>query len=618
MGAFGDPRVPDMKHAADILLGRALPARPLRQLPAGALPRRPALPAEGLLGRRTSTSSSSARTPRAPTSGAGGTSRRARPTRSRSRRTSRRARASSASSATPSSTRGPGGRSRVVMSDKSNAMRFVGDLWQRAFAEVAREYPDIEAVPPLHRRPLHADGQGSAAVRRDRHEQHVRRHRDGPGRRAPGRPRHGRLGQHPSRAASSMFEPVHGSAPKYAGTGRANPFGAILTAALLLEHLGHAAEAAAVEPAVARLRARRGGARPTSAAPSRRRRPATPSVERLDSTDLPGARPWYNSTHSEGDQAHGDSDSPQTRLLPSPPPFCCLLGLRRSGRAASPSSAPTTRRRKTSRRSSSPTTTSSTQGKDADWVYFPKGSLKKYKTVMVKDFERTAGPRGHGRRPGRQGVHGAVARDGRLQDRREGRGARRRGQRLQRLGAERRRPFWGGWMANPGVGARGAAQGHERQGRRRDPPQGQGLHDPGRGRERSRGRVQGHRGRASRAGDRTGRPKPLLLNSLGSRRGGPPGPGPAFCCPRRGSVISTAARSSTDSRPESRRHPARCRTYRPFRNRRRKPEGHRGGLRCPAAARGNEVSVVGEGESRGRRPAAPRRASPTCWPGDTR
>ncbi len=37
-----------------------------------------------------------------------------------------------------------------------------------------------------------------------------------------------------------MFEPVHGSAPKYAGTGKANPFGAILTVGLLLEHLGQA------------------------------------------------------------------------------------------------------------------------------------------------------------------------------------------------------------------------------------------------------------------------------------------------------------------------------------------------------------------------------------------
>jgi 3-isopropylmalate dehydrogenase len=48
-----------------------------------------------------------------------------------------------------------------------------------------------------------------------------------------------------------MFEPVHGSAPKYAGTGRANPFGAILTMALLLDYVGRREEASAVEAAVA-------------------------------------------------------------------------------------------------------------------------------------------------------------------------------------------------------------------------------------------------------------------------------------------------------------------------------------------------------------------------------
>ena len=47
-----------------------------------------------------------------------------------------------------------------------------------------------------------------------------------------------------------MFEPVHGSAPKYAGTGRANPFGAVLATALMLDHLGKREEAAAVETAV--------------------------------------------------------------------------------------------------------------------------------------------------------------------------------------------------------------------------------------------------------------------------------------------------------------------------------------------------------------------------------
>jgi isocitrate/isopropylmalate dehydrogenase len=54
---------------------------------------------------------------------------------------------------------------------------------------------------------------------------------------------------HPGR--TSMFEPVHGSAPKYAGSGRANPVGAVLSASLMLDHLGHPAAAAAVEAAVA-------------------------------------------------------------------------------------------------------------------------------------------------------------------------------------------------------------------------------------------------------------------------------------------------------------------------------------------------------------------------------
>ena len=48
----------------------------------------------------------------------------------------------------------------------------------------------------------------------------------------------------------SMFEPVHGSAPPLAGRNVANPMGAILSAAMMLEHAGWAAEAAAVESAV--------------------------------------------------------------------------------------------------------------------------------------------------------------------------------------------------------------------------------------------------------------------------------------------------------------------------------------------------------------------------------
>jgi 3-isopropylmalate dehydrogenase len=55
-----------------------------------------------------------------------------------------------------------------------------------------------------------------------------------------------------------MFEPVHGSAPDIAGKGVADPTATVLSVAMLLEHLGHADEAAAVEGAVAKDLAGRG------------------------------------------------------------------------------------------------------------------------------------------------------------------------------------------------------------------------------------------------------------------------------------------------------------------------------------------------------------------------
>ena len=48
----------------------------------------------------------------------------------------------------------------------------------------------------------------------------------------------------------SLFEPIHGSAPKYAKQDVANPIGAILTAAMMLEYLGHAETAKSIENAV--------------------------------------------------------------------------------------------------------------------------------------------------------------------------------------------------------------------------------------------------------------------------------------------------------------------------------------------------------------------------------
>ena len=54
----------------------------------------------------------------------------------------------------------------------------------------------------------------------------------------------------PSRKSPSLFEPVHGSAPDIAGQGLANPMGTVLAAAMMMEHLGEAEIAAAMETAV--------------------------------------------------------------------------------------------------------------------------------------------------------------------------------------------------------------------------------------------------------------------------------------------------------------------------------------------------------------------------------
>jgi 3-isopropylmalate dehydrogenase len=138
------------------------------------------------------------------------------------------------------------------MADKSNVMRFGHDLWQRAFAEVAADYPGVEA------RHLFIDALAMQMVRKpETFDVIVTNNMFGDIVTDLGAALQGGLGMaasgnlHPGR--TSMFEPVHGSAPKYAGTGRANPFGAVLSAALMLETLGHDEAAAAIEAAVREL-----------------------------------------------------------------------------------------------------------------------------------------------------------------------------------------------------------------------------------------------------------------------------------------------------------------------------------------------------------------------------
>jgi 3-isopropylmalate dehydrogenase len=141
------------------------------------------------------------------------------------------------------------GKRKVCMSDKANVMRYAHDLWQRCFAEVAAEYPQIEATH------LYVDALTMQMIRKpESFEVIVTNNMFGDIVTDLGAALQGGLGVagsanlHPGR--TSMFEPVHGSAPKYAGTGQANPVGAVLSASLMLEALGHAEAAAAVEAAV--------------------------------------------------------------------------------------------------------------------------------------------------------------------------------------------------------------------------------------------------------------------------------------------------------------------------------------------------------------------------------
>jgi 3-isopropylmalate dehydrogenase len=141
------------------------------------------------------------------------------------------------------------GKKKLVMSDKSNALRYAHDLWQRAFAEVAREYPDVESshlyVDALTMQMIKNPAQFQVIVTCNMFGDIVT---------DLGAQLQGGLGLaasanlHPGRV--SMFEPVHGSAPKYAGKDVANPIAAILTVQLLLDAVGYSAEGALVERAV--------------------------------------------------------------------------------------------------------------------------------------------------------------------------------------------------------------------------------------------------------------------------------------------------------------------------------------------------------------------------------
>jgi 3-isopropylmalate dehydrogenase len=141
------------------------------------------------------------------------------------------------------------GKTRVTLSDKANAMEFAGGLWRRVFREVAAEYPEIENEA------LYVDMLAMDMVRRpERYQVIVTGNLFGDILSDLGAQLAGGLGLSPSAnlhpGRIGLFEPVHGSAPDIAGRDLANPFAAVLTTALMLDHLGRPADGRRLEAAV--------------------------------------------------------------------------------------------------------------------------------------------------------------------------------------------------------------------------------------------------------------------------------------------------------------------------------------------------------------------------------
>ena len=248
LGAMGDPRVPDNRHAADILLGLRFKLdlyvnyRPVKLFHESLCPLKGVTPAdvdfvvfrentEGLyvmMGGHFKKGTPDEVATEVDLNTRKGVERIIRHAFEFARKTS---------------------RTKVVMSDKSNVLVHAHELWQRVFKSVAAEYPGIEA------RHLYVDNLALQMIRDPRQFQVIVTSnmfgdivtdlaaglQGGLGMAASGNIHPGRL---------SLFEPVHGSAPPFAGKNVANPMGAILTAGLMLDHLGWVEEGRRIEDAV--------------------------------------------------------------------------------------------------------------------------------------------------------------------------------------------------------------------------------------------------------------------------------------------------------------------------------------------------------------------------------
>jgi len=255
-GAFGDPRVPDGRHADEILLGmrRRLDlfanVRPVRALHDSVVPLRNARASDVdfVLFRENTEGAYSGR---GRVAGEGTPDEEAIEEDVTTRRgVERICRAAFTFAEVFDKALRLGRRPRVLMADKHNVQKRGGGLWHRVFFEVATAFPSCDA------RHMFADALAHEMVRDPASlDVVVTNNLFGDVLSDLGAALQGGLGLAPSgnvhAGRTSVFEPVHGSAPELAGKGIANPFGSIRSLGMLLAHLGRADLAERVERAVA-------------------------------------------------------------------------------------------------------------------------------------------------------------------------------------------------------------------------------------------------------------------------------------------------------------------------------------------------------------------------------
>ncbi len=151
-------------------------------------------------------------------------------------------------------------RKHLTLCHKTNVLNFSGDLWQRTFDEVAVDFPSVNTAYN------HVDAACIYFVQApEQYDVIVTDNLFGDILTDLGGAVSGGIGfaasanLNPSRTGPSMFEPVHGSAPDIAGTGVANPTAAIISGAMMLNHLGETDAAARVTAAAQKFGSTEGG-----------------------------------------------------------------------------------------------------------------------------------------------------------------------------------------------------------------------------------------------------------------------------------------------------------------------------------------------------------------------